>query len=1238
MSFQKAYNISLSGNVPYPYEQYQAIVNPDYFSIGGNRDFLINNFIRYQRRPCNEILNFLNPKILDPKSNNAILTYDLATSNSYLSANSSFSSTSNIIYDENIETIQVNNSTNIFFNVSSLRTQYKTPQEFQLFYIQNDPNINDCYGYLLYPNRLFLNPVKLDGNLTLGWSLSTKTNIIAWSAVYIGSNTFEDEAHDVHKLYVSRVPSLCSLYDLASPSSYTLNYSVCALRSKMARAILPSNFSSSYQPSIITTSFESDTIKIQPDSTFITFDSTFTNPINERIRLAQTYPYSYVTENAFNFRTTYIIKYDPTVSSVQTFQLIQNSAATVLPLGLESNTILKCTVDLSNSAIVYTSTQASTTGATGTNINLDYIADALNIDGAPAIGTFSSIALDDGTSISLNSAINVPYIYDQNLIWKSSYPPHYYSYKTKLQDSGGNYLDSFGLNFYVKTSALNSQAVDGQSFTTSLQLSTVIASDYNALVYSLYNNIKSNEKIKYTITSASIDLTTARNQLSAQYGPSGITYPLASSPWINADSGSYLKISYPPEFGEIRFAVRASLQGDYGIMDAFEETAVVLSRAFSVTSNGTSISLNVLNEESNAITVDSSYNVSEISWPSRDLRNSKITWSVSPYDSFITLYSVNKNTNSFIRFIDSGEILDFDDTTQTIRVSGYGPELTTITLSSQKYNEQASVRTNPTLFDYFGEGVFSVTPKTPLNNLDRVRTIDLKIQVPFQGRLYDIPQFLNTPIYWTWTFNDAIDPLLQPISAYKPLINDAPYSYGTSANYSLVSAIKIAVLPPTDVKPTIYSITVQANSDIKYPPISGAFTFNVDAFPDKSIFNSDFKTYYKNYSSIEIADTYNELDVITRSADSDLSFALVNNVALLNNTPYQRKTWLLDNTTVLLSSIFQMPSSDFIFVDSNILGLSSYKITLKLDSAIAQGWTSAHNVSANQYFYAIDPIEFYKPLEFILYPEYAWVGNSSTLTILTSSNYTISYRPSAYGNKKNNSQMFWLSANKNIYDFYIYTNTVNFYTSTLKSALSYMDIIYDPEDISIFIGIPISLQCYDTIKYPQRMGTEYYAPTGGSLQLLKFSNYALTKEYNDTSLSGFDLSPTIEPYNDLHLNYTIDTKVINLDVSRNVTITQTISTMPPNTPALIVGGTVTYYLSSQFWTVSSTIPAVDGTFNIFQLNYGDPAIPLYSGQEGIDRYYLYAETRVLQQIPPTTFPSGTKDYSGNTDLWRQIVL
>jgi hypothetical protein len=201
-----------------------------------------------------------------------------------------------------------------------------------------------------------------------------------------------------------------------------------------------------------------------------------------------------------------------------------------------------------------------------------------------------------------------------------------------------------------------------------------------------------------------------------------------------------------------------------------------------------------------------------------------------------------------------------------------------------------------------------------------------------------------------------------------------------------------------------------------------------------------------------------------------------------------------------------------------------------------------------------------------------------------------------------------------------------------------MDIKYDPNDISIFTGLPITLQCYDSTKYPQIMGTQYYAPTGGSLQLLTFSNYAITQQYNDNNISDFHLSPTIETYNDLHLNYTIGLTSINLDVSRNVTITQNISTDPANTPAIVVGGTVTYFLSSEFWTASSSVPAVNGTYNIFQLNYGDPAVTLFSGQDGIDRYYLYTETSVIQQIPPTTFPVGTKDYSGNTDLWSQITL
>jgi hypothetical protein len=1232
MSYQKAYDISLVDNVAYPYEQYKSVINPDYFNIS-SRPFLFTNILRYQKRPLNEILSFLNLQILKPNSANAILYYDPITTSTYLSSNS-FKDKSNsiIFYAENLNTIELNNSTTAYFNVSTLRTQYKTPQEFQIFYIQNDPNVNDCYGYLLYPNRLFLNPVKLSGNSTIGWKLSTTTNIIAWSAVFIGTTDFETEAYNIHKNYLNFTPQLCSLSNLTDPS-YTLNYSICASRSRMGIKIFPNNFSSSYNPvSPFTKQFEFDTVKINPDSTFITYDASFTNPNNQKVVISQKYPYSYSSENSYDFNTSYIINFTPP-SSIQTFQLIQFPKNTTLPLGSESNAILKCVIDLSTSILNYYNTGAS--GTYNTNITFDYIADALNINGSPAINSVNSITLDN-SPYSINSNILSTTVNDNNLVWETTNPPHYYSYKTKLQSETGNYLDSFGLNFYLKTSALNTEAVDGVGYTLSLLLTSLIVSDYNALIYDLYNNTKSNEQIKYTITD--ISNSSAIPTLSAQYGPAGVTYDLRTSPWIPAKAGSYLKIYYPPQYGEIQFAIRASLKGDYGIHDAFEETSAVLARKYSETNNGTALTLNVLSEESNLILVDSSYNIEDIAWPSRNLQNSKISWSVNPYGSFITLYSIDTQTKRFIRFIANGEELDFDSTTQTIAVSGYGPQQTTISLSSQKYNEVASVTNNTTLFDYFKEGIFAVTPLNPLNNLNEIRNIDLKVQVPFQGKLYDIPRFLNTPIYWTWSYNDIIDPLLQPISAYEPLNNNKRYNYGTSTNYSLVSAITVKILPPTDIKPTLYSVTVTANSDVKYPPVTGSYTFNLDAFPDRGIFNSDFKTYYKNYSSIAIGDTFNGLNTITRAAGDDLAFAHVNNSALLKNTPFINKTWLLNDTNTLLSSNIQAPSSDYIIVDSNVLGLSSYKISLILNGATAQGWTSAHNVSAHEYFYAVDPVEFYKPLDFIIYPEYAWLNNSTTLTFLTTANYTLSFRPSAYGNKRSNSQTFWLSANKAIYDSYIYTNTNNSYTSSMDSPFSIMDIGYDPQDITIYTGIPITLQCYDSTKYPKIMGTQYYAPTAGSLKLLTFSNYAATREYNDNDISDFHLSPTIESYNDLQLNYTIDTPVINLDVSRNVTITQNISTIPSNTPATVIGGTITYFLSSQFWTVSSSVPAVNGTYNIFQLNYGDPVIPLFSGQEGIDRYYLYATTNVIQQIPPTTFPVNTTDYSGNTDLWSEIIL
>jgi hypothetical protein len=88
------------------------------------------------------------------------------------------------------------------------------------------------------------------------------------------------------------------------------------------------------------------------------------------------------------------------------------------------------------------------------------------------------------------------------------------------------------------------------------------------------------------------------------------------------------------------------------------------------------------------------------------------------------------------------------------------------------------------------------------------------------------------------------------------------------------------------------------------------------------------------------------------------------------------------------------------------------------------------------------------------------------------------------------------------------------------------------------------------------------------------------------------------------LNFTPNQTHINIDENNKISITQDLNTLPLNSPSIVAGGTITYYLSSHFWTVSAQVPAVNGTYDLFALQLGDPAIPLNSGELGLDNFYL----------------------------------
>jgi hypothetical protein len=261
--------------------------------------------------------------------------------------------------------------------------------------------------------------------------------------------------------------------------------------------------------------------------------------------------------------------------------------------------------------------------------------------------------------------------------------------------------------------------------------------------------------------------------------------------------------------------------------------------------------------------------------------------------------------------------------------------------------------------------------------------------------------------------------------------------------------------------------------------------------------------------------------------------------------------------------------------------------------------------------------------------------------------FTNSYRPSAYNNKTSNSQTFWVSANKTYFSEYLYQNLQNYIITETLSAYSLIDIPYNPFELSSSVGIPIVLNAYNDTFYPENLPIPYKIKklTSNGQSILDTEYHTISSKTiqftnpTDNLYNNFFLSPVILPYDYIVLDFTPNQTNINIDENNKISITQNLSTLPLNSPSIVIGGTITYYLSSNFWTVSAQVPAVNGTYELFTLQLGDPTIPLNSGELGIDNFYLYAKTNIIQQIPPSTFDNySIAQYPKNRNLWNSITV
>jgi len=669
----------------------------------------IGNYINYVRNPLNQVIDYYDSNTdyanfftyentdydpISPNFNDSIIvTPELKT-----------------LYIQRPTAVQFRSNSILHFNISTIRKTFKTPHEFNLFYINLKKPDNSLlsYGYLLYPNRIFLNPKSLTYNSgTKKWVLTTNVKLIESSTVHIfESKNLEQDALIAHNQYVNNMPSLI---DIPNDSNY-LNFDLYATRTQTNYPIV--NFTTGTEGSTSST-LETDIAYINPDTTFISFSSSFVEKSSRVIySLAQNKIDDKYLNAAQYFSPSYIVKHNPTVDNIQTFQLVQEglnpktsnfNSVPYIPFSDTSNCILSASINLSNSVFNFYNnfSDAAFNFPIGSYLGLNYIAhcNKMQTNSQDVLDTITAFTVNDVSKTHYYDPIRVYDVDNGDVVWETTSPPHCYSYKVTLKDSSNaTYYDSNYLSFYVKTAIKNVNL-------NTVTLSTFITCDFNALKYDFSQTVDNpTEYISYKVIStslSSIDDFLKSDTINCTYGPNNLPYDLKNSQSVLAYLGKDLTINYTgAAFQGVSFTIQASLNTKSGQIDAFKPTYVKFGVPDNLT--GSKLTIHTIKEQSNSITVDSSFNVNTATWPFRNLNNVndedyKIFWYYEPDNiKNVTITAIDENGND-IQEITPRDPLYFNNKTWTVKVENYGPETITVKLSSQKYNEEAYVKTNPNL-------------------------------------------------------------------------------------------------------------------------------------------------------------------------------------------------------------------------------------------------------------------------------------------------------------------------------------------------------------------------------------------------------------------------------------------------------------------------------------------------------------------------------------------------------------
>lgn len=1196
---------------------------------------------------------------------------------------------------------QIKEDSSLVWNLSSQRKTFKYGSTFNYFSVRTNPGSDDGFAnnssYLLYPTHLILYPLSLvkeeDGWVVTASSVLVQSN----SYTFDGSNP-EIDGYKFHQKYlnlpetihipvptssgVSLIYSLSAshvkqnipilLYSDSDPSgeNTVFNYSSQGLSitpTPKYKAVLPEKYPSTVR---LNSCFVSYSLNYQGLFGFSTAKQT--NPGEESTNY-QGFGSNFVTNFSLLSSTNQVI-----------FQMVQAPSSAILPIyynDMEHN-ICVTNINLSSGLIEFYSDYTYNydnssyiprlSGSRGSYIGFSYIADSnYFLNGESYLSSLVYFK-----SNNLDASLNQPIVSTENnlISWKTAYPPHYYSYKVaaiapslglnSLIDS--NDLD-FTLRFYTEYKSI-----------TSLVINPYIGSDHDTLGYSLSAHTLDDEYFSLKVAvpnSYKLPDIILSDTIKFFTGPSAdelAPYDIQTSPFVPAKSASYIYITYPfAVFGDVDFVLNATLSSSRGLLNLSKPQPVHFAEGLVSPLQGNPIFIEKITEGPGFIVATSRLLTSENTFPNRDLLGTPISWAVLPQDIPVIAQSVSIDDGTVVGELKTDVSYSFDDFSSTVKFSNLGNRTATIYLSSQKYNEVASLVYDPSKIIF--QRNLKIINSSYLNNFEKTRIITLTAGEFLDENL--TPLSPNTQIAWRWKYNNVEDAAGKYIKVYygseeQPI----EYSFGQAGASTQLSSIYVAITPAEDKVCNIIPVTFYIETVGDSPSLKANFLFAVDSFPGKDVFNVDFFTTYRDYFSIDkstsICDTnLNQLYFLRPQGDTNsyTFFAtprtLPTNILLSEDTTGKEEFAKINETVEPFNQALAIWSVDDNTGYSEVLsegmsatytirpGATATNITFEVLYAIVPGWLSNipevyknpvflgpwHNFKKSITIYTL-PEEYFKPLEFILFPEKQWLSGSK-INILGISDYSLSQANTGYKESLSNSQTYWISANKEALDYDVYIGSNKTHLSAFDSNVFKVNLPFTPEYLAT-TGLQIHLDAYSGFVSPES-DLFYKIPLSGQL-VTKI--YELTAHsYNPTlSSNSLKTNPTLISYFSYPtLSFSLNTLSAALEYNRDVYITQNFNISPENTPALPLFnlGSITYLVSSFYWKSYITVPSVSGIQKAFTLQVGDPYDVGFVSPQQISQISIQPVSMEIPfQIPESTFSNySLTEYPANLrDSWKIV--